>query len=643
MAKQHTPDVGVLQRQQARLYAILDAISQEGEPHPRLAGLVQHAQDLLDTMVAEHAALSRENARLRQATQRRAARIATINRIGRLITSSLGLDEILQMAIEAISEDLHFADLGLMLVDPDNPEMLVLRAKTGTYSAIIPIGYRQSCQHGVIGVVARTRQRILLNDVSSDPWYIPTPGVTDVCAELAVPVVVGDRLLGVLNVESTRPVSEEDAADLEIVADQLAVAIDNAHLFARTQQALSETRLLYETSRRMSTAMDVDEVIKAYLEQVAERGRYICTVVLYEFDEAGQRTAVIVRGRWTPQGSLTLGEERLPHTRDAFDPLLDAGQTVIIADFRTDPRVSAGLRRIQARHQRLALAMIPLMVHGQRIGLVVLSYPHVHQWCEADLQPYQATAAQLAAAIESRRQHLLLIERGQQLAVLEERQRLARELHDSVTQLIFSMTLIAQSIIPAWRRDPAEGKRRLQRLLELSQSTLVEMRALLAELRPAEDRAAASGTVPAITSIARVRRDGLVVALRLHVTDVARDGLQINLDTDGYVRQPREQEEALYRIVQEALNNVIRHARARRVAITLSLVNHTMRLTVKDDGRGFALELASVSDDAHYPPYGGFGLKTMKERAEALGGRLQVISTPGHGTVVDVTLPQKDA
>jgi signal transduction histidine kinase len=68
-----------------------------------------------------------------------------------------------------------------------------------------------------------------------------------------------------------------------------------------------------------------------------------------------------------------------------------------------------------------------------------------------------------------------------------------------------------------------------------------------------------------------------------------------------------------------------------------------MRLTVKDDGRGFALELASVSDDAHYPPYGGFGLKTMKERAEALGGRLQVISTPGHGTIVDVTLPQKDA
>jgi signal transduction histidine kinase len=93
--------------------------------------------------------------------------------------------------------------------------------------------------------------------------------------------------------------------------------------------------------------------------------------------------------------------------------------------------------------------MIPLLVRSQRIGLVILSYPFVHRWSEADLQPDQATAAQLAAAIDSRQQHLLLIERGQRLAVLEERQRLARELHDSVTQLVFSMTLIAQSIAPA--------------------------------------------------------------------------------------------------------------------------------------------------------------------------------------------------
>src|SRR5574342_510903 len=128
--------------------------------------------------------------------------------------------------------------------------------------------------------------------------------------------------------------------------------------------------------------------------------------------------------------------------------------------------------------------MIPLMVRGQRIGLVVLGYPGVHEWNGAGLRPYQATAVQLATAIDSRLQQGLLFERGQQLAVLQERQRLARELHDSVTQLIFSTTLIAQSIAQAWRRDPSEGQHRVDRLLELSQTALQEMRTLLFELRP---------------------------------------------------------------------------------------------------------------------------------------------------------------
>ena len=558
MAEQHTPTIEALVRLADSLPAVIEAVCRERQLRPILMRLLQHASD---------------------AAKRRAVRIAIINRIGRLITSRLSLDEILQTAIETICGNLHFADLGLMLVDPANPEMLVLRAKTGIYSAMLPKDYRQSIHQGIIGAAARARQRILLNDVASDPRYIPARGMDDVCTELAVPVVVGDRLLGVLNVESTRRLSEEDAVDLEVVADQLGVAIDNARLFARTQQTLAETQLLYETSRRMSTSMDVDEVIGTYLEQVAARGRYVCTVMLYAFDEAGQRTAAIIRGRWTPREGRVHVEERLPYTRDAFDPLLDAGQTVTIADFRSDPRVSAELRCIQSGNKRPAWAMIPLMVRSQRIGLVILSYPFVHQWSEADLQPYQATAAQLAAAIDSRQQHLLLIERGQQLAVLEERQRLARELHDSVTQLIFSMTLIAQSIAPAWRRDAAEGERRVTRLIELSQSTLTEMRALLAELRPAEDTTVASGVEGAMPEIGRVRRDGLEAALRLHLADIARDGLQVDLTATEYRPQPLAHEETLFRIVQEALNNVVKHARARRIEITLRAVDGLMSLT----------------------------------------------------------------
>ncbi len=593
-------------------------------------------------IVADQLGAAIDNAQLFAAEKRRAARIAIINRIGQLITSSLSLDQILQTAVEAIDEHLHYPIVAVLLVDADEPSTLVLRACTNVYLPPEIGRYRQSVQHGIIGAAARARKPLLLADVASDPRYLTPPGARNICAEVAVPIIVGNRLLGVLNVESEQRITEEEAGGLQIIADQLGVAIDNAHLFARTQQTLAETQLLYETSRRMSTAMDVDEVIDAYLEQVAARGRYVCTVMLYTFDEVGQRTAAIIRGRWTPQEGLVHLEERLPYTRDAFDALLDAAQTVTIADFRTDPRVSEELRRLQTRNKRPAWAMIPLMVRGQRIGLVILSYPFVHRWSEADLQPYQATAAQLAAAIDSRRQHLLLIERGQQLAVLEERQRLARELHDSVTQLIFSMTLIAQSIAPAWQRHPAEGERRVKRLLELSQSTLAEMRALLAELRPAAD-AETTSAEGAIAGIERVRRDGLAAALRLHIAEIACEGFSIDLDTTNYGGQPLAQEEALYRIVQEALNNVVKHAHARHVQITLGRVDGSTHLTVQDDGRGFTLELAGIANRVAAHREGGFGLRSMRERAEALQGQIDIISAPGKGTIVDVRLPQKDA
>jgi signal transduction histidine kinase len=279
------------------------------------------------------------------------------------------------------------------------------------------------------------------------------------------------------------------------------------------------------------------------------------------------------------------------------------------------------------------------MARGQRIGLVVLSSPAVHHWSAIDLHPYQATAAQLATALDHRRQQRLLVERGQQVAVLEERQRLARELHDSVTQLIFSTTLIAQSVAPAWRRDPAEGERRVQRLLELSQAALIEMRALLFELRPPE---AATGSEQPTPGLARVRREGLAAALRQYADAIARDGLQVEVEASHYPareslkRPPLAHEEALFRIAQEALNNAVKHAAARCVCIALETTQDAVQLSVSDDGAGFEL-------NGNRAQGGGLGLKTMRERAEALGGSLRVTSTPGHGTRIEVALPKGEA
>lgn len=602
-----------------------------GAAPPRLFG--QQDVELL-TQLARHAAIAIENARLFAAEKRRVARQTTLNRIGKLIASTLDLDILLQTAVSAIDEELAYSNTAVLLVDSEEPEMLVLAACSDIYADNLEGAYRQASDQGIIGAAAQSRQPVFIRDVRQEPRYIPIPGTGDIYSELALPLVVGSRLLGVLNIETTCFIERDEAADLEIVADQLGVAIANAYLFEQTQRNLAETQLLYETSRRITISFDVDDVIEAYLQHVAVRGRYVSTVILYEFNEAGERTAVIVRGTWSLENGLQLMQERLPYARDGLDPLLDAGQTVRISNVHTDPRCHETLRALQEASGRPALAMIPLIVRRLRIGLVILSYPAVYKWSASDLWPYQVTAAQLATAIDTRRQQLLLVQSSQQVAVLQERQRLARELHDSVTQLIFSMTLIAQSIAPVWARDSAEGQKRIDRLLELSQSALAEMRVLLFELRSPEERPPAlpGARVPGITYL---RHEGLVAALQQHIASGQLSDLMISLESEGYRPQPLEVEVAVFRITQEALNNVGKHAGATEVAIRLSESEGGLCLAVADDGVGFVLENGS----GHSP--GGLGLHTMRERARALGGRLEIKSMPGQGTTIKVNLPRK--
>lgn len=548
------------------------------------------------------------------------------------ISSELELRPLLTRIVRHACELLG-ADRGTIgLVDQ---ERKLIRTEAAYQMPPDEIGAEMPAGVGLAGRVYETGQTIILNQYGDLERPLQLDLVQD--AVIGLPISWRGRMIGFFGIGAAPPrtFTEQDIELLTLLARHAAIAITNAQLYAQTQQSLSETRLLYATSQRISTAMDVDGVIEAYLEQVAAHNRYACTIVLYEFNPANERVAIQIRGRWAPDEKLHLLNQHLPYTADALDPPLDAGETILISNVYEDPRVSEELRQIQRQSQRPALAMIPLITHGRRIGLVVLSYPTIHNWPEADLQPYQATAAQLATAIDSRLQQHTLYERGQHIAVLEERQRLARELHDSVTQLIFSMTLIAQAIAPAWQRDQAEGERRINRLLELSQSALAEMRALLAELQPAET-AETPAPPPATPDILRLRTEGLAAVLCNYAARIAGDTLQVEVDTGSYQPPPTgthaaAQDENLYRIAQEALNNVVKHARATHVNILLTTQNGLTRLRVADNGRG----LNSLTGPARP---GGLGLKNMRQRAETIGGTLRLDNRPGGGTIVEVII-----
>lgn len=402
------------------------------------------------TLFARHAAVAIDNARRYRDERRRRERLELIARIGRIITAELRLEELLQSSANAIHELLGYPNVAIPLLGPADENVLVLRVTGGHYRKIIHGEYRIPIDQGLMGAAARERETVLVNDVASDPRHLPTPGAVGITAELAVPILLGDRVLGVLNVESGEAFDQEDAAGLRVIADQLAVGIEHARLY----------------------------------------------------------------------------------------------------------------------------------------------------------------------------------EQAQRFAVVEERQRLARELHDSVTQQLFGVTLMAESLEVAWDRDPREGARRTRRVLELSRAALAEMRALLSELRPDGDATQASG------DLGILRNQGLVVALRKHVAAVRPEGMEMEVRVDGYREQPFEREEAMLRITQEALANAIKHAGAAKVCMSL----HDDGVTIEDDGRGFDASpdfARPVRDDhGHH-----LGLATMHERAEALGGNLRIRSTPGSGTRITVRLP----
>ncbi len=740
-----------------------------------------------------------------------ADRIATISRVSHLITASVSMDELLETAIEAINTYLHYSNIALLLIAVDRPDVLVLRARSGLYNTAVVGEYRQSIEQGVIGRAVRTCRQVVVNDVKDDPAYIPIPGASTIRAEIATPIRIGERVLGALNIENDQPFTADDAVSIEIIADQLAIAIENARLFAHMQSNVEQLSRLYALSERISITRDPDEVMRAALEEVATHSPYRCSLALFESEGGERPTHFRVLYVFQPGVGVQQIDDRFPFTDDPLNPLLDSGQTVAIVDVATDSRVPDFLRREQIESGRPALALIPLIVGGRRIGNLVLSHSEPHQWTDDELRLFRSSANQVAAAIENAQrferekqrterlgmiarvsqriaarlnshelfattveelhhrlgydhvslflldpldaavlvqrarvsrwprgeskeyrqsitqgiigaaarqrtpqlindvltdphyvpvpnaaelhaelaipillgdrllgvldlasarsfreedvtgmsivadqlaialEHAALFERAQEVGVLEERQRLARDLHDSVTQLIFSLMLIAQSIAPAYRRDPTEGERRINRVLELSRTALAEMRALLFELRPPDPQPAAPTKSAEgederiVPGLLRVQRDGLAAALQRHVADLARDGLKIEMDARQYAstggRFPLSHEEALYRIAQEALNNVVKHARAQHVWIKLRAVNSALRLTVQDDGAGFDTNGAGARRSASAGISGGFGLKTMHERAEVLGGQFVVTSRLNAGTTIEVTLP----
>jgi two-component system nitrate/nitrite sensor histidine kinase NarX len=311
-------------------------------------------------------------------------------------------------------------------------------------------------------------------------------------------------------------------------------------------------------------------------------------------------------------------EQSLPirihlNTPETLVALFNRHQPIRIADVRSDNPQANFLRSLLDDGAKVLLEgmqswmWVPLAVKGRIIGGVGVAHEKRNYFTPHHADLALSVANQAAITMINAE----LYGHAQELAVLEERQRLARNLHDAVNQSLFSAGLIAEVLPRLWDRDQAEARRSLEDLRRLTRGAMAEMRALLAELRPSTLTDSDLGDLLRLLGNALEGRTNLPVAVTV----------------SGEFILPAEVQIMFYRVCQEALNNIAKHSKASKVDLNLKQEETIIELLIRDNGKGF---------DTEQTFSGHYGLGMMRERAEAVGALLTIMSQPGHGTELTI-------
>lgn len=306
----------------------------------------------------------------------------------------------------------------------------------------------------------------------------------------------------------------------------------------------------------------------------------------------------------------SLGE--LPRQHGMLGAMLESDTPQRTADIRRDPRFRGWW---PPKHPSMSSFLgVPILSgRGDVAGAFYLTDKEgAAEFSDGDQELIETFAAHAALALENARLH----ERSRELSIVEERNRLARELHDAVTQKLFGLVLAAESGAALLHQDVGQAGAQLQLVRELAREAMEELRSVIVHLRPAA-----------------LESQGLAVALGKHVDVLRRTHKrEIELQVGGDAPVAAAVEGDAFRIAQEALHNALRHAQAARIEVTLHTEPGRLELTVTDDGVGFEPAAAGVRSHR-------LGLTTMAERARAAGGTLEIASAPGSGTTVRLEVP----
>jgi signal transduction histidine kinase len=559
-------------------------------------------------LLANHLAIAIENARLYGEVRDRLAEVTGLQAASAALAEELHPERALRVLAQQALALSGAATVSIELLRADGHELEV-QVAVGEH-AVDLTSMRLSVDSSVAGSAVSTgRPQIERAPFSESSEQGRTAAERTAARSLLVlPLRARGRTLGTLSAY-TRHRNAFHTRQVELLAtfaNQAAISLDNARLYAELHTRLEEMVGLQRLGTLLLEEHDFDRVLQSIcrqLQRLTDAGGV--GLALLEEDPRFLEMRTVVG----PSADVLRGS-RIPTEGSFAAEALRTNRPQRSDDAQNDPR---GYKRSLVLGNTRTILSVPMKTRLRTVGVLsIYNKEGLGGFTDRDAELATFFANQAAAAIENAR----LYEQTREYTVVEERNRLARELHDSVTQSLFSVTLLIEAGLNLLERDPVKARERLERSNELAQGALAEMRALIFQLRPMT-----------------LQEEGLLSAVKKHLSALrSRHGSMVQLEVTGTERRlPAPIEDAAFGIIQESLNNVVKHANAPRAQVRLQFDVDHLRVSTNDDGVGF---------DTTVPrPDNTLGMSSMRERAEAVGGRLVVESAPGVGTRIVATLP----
>jgi two-component system, NarL family, sensor histidine kinase DevS len=536
-------------------------------------------------------------------------RLRLLVEAGISLSSELSLDALLQRIVETATRltGARYAALGV--VDPSGVRLepfLTVGMDDATRAAIgdEPIG------RGILGVVIRGTEPLRLASIADDPRAVGfPPHHPPMTTFLGSPILLRDTTYGSLYLSEKAGGGEFTEGDEEVtrlLAAQAAVAIENARLHASSSRWLHQLESLNEIGNALAAQIDLEPVLAIVAARLREliRARVVLIALA---DASGAPRIAAVDG----EGAETMLGARLALDASKIGRVLGRGKSERVGSLADDPEVDQGYVRAKGFQTGL---YVPLVVEGRAIGAIAAHDREGDdpRFTEEDMRLGESLAQRAAIAVDMSQR----VSRDSVRRVVEaqelERAHLARELHDETGQALTSILLGLRSLERTVESDDARAA--LVAVRDLVVATLHDVRRLSVRLRPmALDD---FGLRPALERLVEAHRTDSAVQV----------DVEIQLDDD---RLPADVETTMYRIVQESLTNITKHAEATRISVLVTRTSNAAIVVVEDDGRGF--ELAR--------PTPGLGLEGMRERVALVGGRLRVETSRGSGTTIAAEIP----